>query len=149
MPKLELWLKNEYWWLYQENIHENSDLQVERKQTSTKILLWMKLVNMSFLANSDILNIANNFIEIITKQGCKGVRIREGGALVWLLHLPPKFYNKFSYSLAKQLWRLLLNFDWFECPNVSTINCNLKKDYFCVSSLGKDINLSAAIVLSL
>ena len=39
----------------------------------------------------------------------------------------------FSYSLAYQLWVLLLNFDWLahqvECPNVSTNNyfCNYKE----------------------
>ena len=43
---------------------------------------------------------------------------------------PQSFIVKFSYLLAQQLWGLLLNFDWLvyevECPNVSTINCNLQ-----------------------
>ena len=42
--------------------------------------------------------------------------------------------------MAEQLWGLLLNFDWFvhkvECPNVSTINCNLENGWFSVSSVG-------------
>ena len=41
------------------------------------------------------------------------------------------FTLTFSYSLAKQLWGLLIDFDWLvykvECPNVSITNCNLKK----------------------
>ena len=52
----------------------------------------------------------------------------------------------FSYSW---LWGLLSDFDWFvhwvECPKVSTVNCNLQKGLFCVSSLGMYINLSAKI----
>ena len=36
-----------------------------------------------------------------------------------------------SYTLASQLWGLLLNFDWLvhliKCPNASTTNCNYRK----------------------
>ena len=44
---------------------------------------------------------------------------------------PQSFMITFSYSLALQLWGLLLKFDWLvhqvECPNVSTTNYKLQK----------------------
>ena len=46
------------------------------------------------------------------------------------------FIITFSYSLAYQLWRILLNFDWLvyevERSNVSTTNIFLQMGYFCV-----------------
>ena len=65
-----------------------------------------------------------------------------------LITLVPK--STFLFFWLNNIGGLLLNFYWlvhsFECQNVSTTNCNIHKDYFCVSSLV--INLSA-IVLSL
>ena len=45
---------------------------------------------------------------------------------------PQSLIITFSYSLAKQPWGFLLNFDWSvhldECPNVSTTNNNLQNE---------------------
>ena len=41
---------------------------------------------------------------------------------------PQSFIIMFSYSLAYQLWELLINFYLMvECPSVLTTNCNLQK----------------------
>ena len=46
---------------------------------------------------------------------------------------PQSFIIMSSYLLAGQLWGLQLNFDWFvhyfECSNVATPYCNIKKVY--------------------
>ena len=63
-----------------------------------------------------------------------------------------RFFLTFSYSLALQLWGLLLDFNWFvnyvECSNVSIIDFESQMGWFCESSFGMYTNLSA-IVLSL
>ena len=52
---------------------------------------------------------------------------------------PKNFIIMFSYSLAYQLWGLLLNFGCFfiKCSNP---NLNLQKRYFCVSAFGMYTN---------
>ena len=46
---------------------------------------------------------------------------------------PQSYIMIFSFSLAQQLWGLLLNFDWLvhqvECTNVSTFNCKVHYVY--------------------
>ena len=57
----------------------------------------------------------------------------EGGDIWLFITLVPKFYNKsirFTDSVAQQIWRLLVNFDWLlnlvQCSNISNTNCNLQ-----------------------
>ena len=44
---------------------------------------------------------------------------------------PQSFIITFSHSLAKQLWVILMDFDWLgykvECSNVLIPNCNIQK----------------------
>ena len=61
------------------------------------------------------------------------VYFMEGGDITLV---PKVFMIMFSYLLALQLWRLLLNFDWFghkiKCPNVLTNKWYLQNG-FCLS----------------
>ena len=55
---------------------------------------------------------------------------REGGDTGLFITLVPKFFIITNpYSLAKQLWGLVFNFDrlihYVECPNISKTNSNV------------------------
>ena len=53
------------------------------------------------------------------------------GTLICLLHLSPKFYYNVFLFVGLTTLETFIKFDWlvyqFECPNVSTSNCNLQK----------------------
>ena len=78
-------------------------------------------------------------------------REREG-TMGCLLHKYPKFYNTVFFFVGLTTLGNIEDLDLLvlklEHSNVSTTNFNIQKGWFCVSSLGVYINLSA-IVLSL
>ena len=81
---------------------------------------------IEYLANGWINHSHGNLANLLLGKGY------QGGRSHWAVYYtsPKRFIITVSYSLAYQLWGLLLNFDLLvyqvECPNVSTINYNLQ-----------------------
>ena len=73
----------------------------------------------------------------------------DNGLFITLVH---KFLQSVFLFVGLPTLGTLIEFDWLvhkvECPNDSTTNLNLQKEFICVSSYGMYINISA-IVLSL